>query len=110
MDPEEKAIRFNKEKRQWTLVDFKTVEGMVEVLEFGTKKYAANNWKKGLKTTEISESLMRHLFAYLEGEDIDEESGLPHVDHIQCNAMFLAYTHKFKPEFDTRYKDSSKNT
>jgi hypothetical protein len=67
-----------------------------------------NNWKAGLKHTEVAESLMRHLVAFLGGEDNDPESGLPHVDHIQCNAMFLAYMTKFKKELDDRYKDDNK--
>jgi hypothetical protein len=28
---------------------------------------------------EINKSLTRHLFAYLDGEDIDEESGCKHI-------------------------------
>lgn len=101
----EQALRYNEKKRQWTLVDFHSLEVMVEVLEFGAKKYTADNWKKGLPTTQIVESLLRHTFAYLNGEDEDPESGLPHTGHILCNAMFLAHMHKFKPEFDDRTKN-----
>jgi hypothetical protein len=99
-----KALRYNKHKRRWALVDFDSLEDMVKVLEFGANKYSDNNWKKGLKTTEIAESLMRHLFTYLQGEDIDTESNLSHTGHILCNAMFLAYMMKNKPEFDSREK------
>lgn len=80
------------------------------ILEDNCLVYSGDdNWKLGLKTKGITESLMRHLIAYLRGEDIDHESGLPHVDHIQCNAMFLAYMTKFKPEFDNRTIDTNKN-
>ncbi len=105
---ENKGLRYNTGKRKWSLVDFDTLSGMVEVLEFGSLKYSAHNWRNGLKHTEIAESLMRHLVAFLGGEDNDPESGLPHVDHIQCNAMFLAYMTKFKKELDDRYKDDNK--
>lgn len=105
----EHGLRYNTGKPRWSLVDFDTLEGMVKVLEFGASKYSDDNWKLGLKTKGITESLMRHLVAYLRGEDIDQESGLPHVDHIQCNAMFLAYMAKFKPEFDNRTIDTNKN-
>jgi len=103
--------RFNEGKPRWSLVDFKSLEGMVRVLEFGADKYGDFNWQKGLKTTEICESLMRHLFAYLRGEDLDSESGLRHIDHIMCNSMFLSYMDSNRPDFDTRqdrdngYKD-----
>ncbi|MDK7375491.1 MULTISPECIES: dATP/dGTP diphosphohydrolase domain-containing protein [Weeksella] len=102
------AVRYNGEKLRWSLVDFDALEDMVKVLEFGAKKYADNNWKKGLFTTEICESLIRHLTAYMRGEDIDPESGLPHTGHILCNAMFLSYMQRFKPDFDTRHRDNNK--
>lgn len=98
------ALRFNEEKPNWGLVDFTSLVPMVRVLEFGAQKYAPNNWKKGLPTVEVCESLLRHVFAYLEGEDNDPESGLPHVGHILCNAMFLSHMSK-RPEMDTRDKE-----
>jgi hypothetical protein len=102
------ALRYNTGKLRWSLVDFDALEDMVRVLEFGATKYSDDNWKQGLKTTELFESLMRHMTAYMRGEDLDSESGLPHTGHILCNAMFLSYMHRFKPEFDTRRKDDNK--
>lgn len=104
----EQGDRKNENKLRWSLVDFESLKPMVEVLEFGAKKYDDHNWKKGLKTTEICESLIRHLTAYMNGEDNDLESGLPHVGHIMCNAMFLSHMHEFKKEFDTRYRTNEK--
>ena len=101
--------RFNQGKLKWSLVDFDAFEEMVKVLEFGCKKYDANNWKKGLKTTEVLESMQRHINAILRGEDIDPESGLNHYGHIQCNAMFLGYMFKYMKEtMDNRFKDINK--
>lgn len=99
----EKGLRYNEGKRKWSLVDFDALSGMVEVLEFGACKYAPYNWKKGLPTTEICESMLRHIFAYLNGETVDPESGISHVGHIQCNAMFLGNMSK-RNEWDDREK------
>jgi hypothetical protein len=44
-----------------------------------------------LDRKEILESSMRHLTALLDGEEVDQESGLPHTGHIQCNMMFYNY-------------------
>ena len=107
-DIEINALRYNSGKLRWSLVEFDSLEDMVKVLEFGAKKYSDDNWKKGLMTDEIAESLMRHLFAYLRGEDLDPESGLPHTGHIMCNAMFLSYMYKFSPKFDGRRIDKNK--
>lgn len=84
-------MRFNKGKLEWSLVDFESLEDMVRVLEFGAKKYKRDNWKKEMSVRKIIESMLRHTFALLKGELNDKESGLPHVGHIQSNAMFLAY-------------------
>jgi hypothetical protein len=87
-EEKEQALRYNQGKLEWSLVDFKSLEGMVRVLEMGAKKYDRHNWKKGMPVTQVSESLMRHLFAFLNGEDYDKESGLHHMSHVMCNAMF----------------------
>jgi hypothetical protein len=97
------ADRFNEGKRQWALVDFESLEPMVEVLEFGAKKYSPDNWKKGLPVRSIVESLLRHIFAFLRGQDKDPESGISHIGHMMCNLMFLSYVMKHKKEeFDNR--------
>lgn len=84
-----KALRYNSDKPKYSLLDLKSMEPGVRVLEFGAKKYAPNNWKKGMPMSEILDSMMRHIAALQSGEYIDPESGLPHTGHIQCNALFL---------------------
>lgn len=69
---------------------------------FGAQKYSAHNWKGGLKYTEICESMQRHMNSFQEGEDVDPESGLPHIGHILCNAMFLSYMYQVRKDMDDR--------
>lgn len=64
---------------------------MIQVLEFGATKYEPFNWQRGLDKREILESLQRHLAKLFDGEEIDTESGLHHIGHIMCNAMFYSY-------------------
>lgn len=104
----ELGARFNEGKLRFSLVDFDALEDLVRVLEYGSQKYDDHNWKKGLKSTEICESLLRHIFAFLRGEDKDNESGESHIGHIMANAMFLSYMMKFRPDLDTRYVDPNK--
>jgi hypothetical protein len=101
-DKQEQALRYNQGKLQWSLVDFDSLEGLVRVLEHGAAKYAPDNWKKGMPVTQVSESLMRHLFAFLRGEDVDPESGCRHISHVMCNTMFLEYIMREKPHYDNR--------
>lgn len=91
-----KAARFNEGKPQWSYVHFDSLIPMVRVLEFGALKYAPRNWQKPMDTTKILESMQRHLAALFDGEEVDEESGISHMGHIMCNAMFYNYHIKRK--------------
>lgn len=84
-----KADRYNNGKAKYSMIDLTCLEPCARVLEFGAKKYARDNWKKGLPISEVLDSLLRHISAIQRGEFIDPESGLSHVGHIQCNALFL---------------------
>ena len=99
------ALRYNSGKKKWSLVDFKSLEPMVDVLEFGAEKYAKWNWCKGMPVSAVSERLLRHMFAFLQGEDKDPESGIDHLGHIMCNAMFLSYIMREKSQYDDRSRE-----
>ncbi len=89
-DSDDKASRYNNGKPQYSLINLECLEPMVRVLEFGAQKYSRNNWLKGMEQTQILNSMLRHISKLLNGELIDEESGLSHIGHIQANALFLA--------------------
>lgn len=100
----EKGLRLNGGKLKWSLVPFDALAPMVRVLQFGSKKYAPYNWQKGLSVVECVESLLRHTFAFLDGEDLDPESNEEHIGHIQANILFISWLLENKPEFDDRIK------
>ena len=96
--------RNNQGKLRWSLLDMKTLEGLVQVLMMGAKKYSDYNWQKGLPINEVYESLIRHLVSFMDGEDNDAESGLSHLDHALCNIYFMKWFMDNKPEMDNRRK------
>jgi hypothetical protein len=99
-----RGLRFNTSKAKWSLVPQSALLPMVQVLEFGAIKYDAHNWMKGLSIVEICESMKRHLDSFMEGEDMDSESKLSHIGHIQCNALFLSWMMEHRPDMDDRFK------
>ncbi len=60
-----------------------------KVLEYGAKKYAPQNFRKGLDWSRLYGAALRHLFAWNESEDFDPESGLPHLAHAGCCILML---------------------
>ncbi len=104
------AIKFDEEKPRMELLSRVALEGCARVLTFGAKKYASDNWRNGFKWRRLIGAAMRHLTAIMDGEDIDPESGLPHVDHLACCVMFLSEHQKKKLGSDDRwtYSNSTK--
>ena len=100
------ADRFNNGKPDLVyLLDFpEAIRELAEVAEYGANKYSRHNWKKGLKVRSVASSLLRHLAVYIDGEDVDGESGLPHTGAIVWNAMVLAEMAK---RFDMDDRDRS---
>ena len=84
------------------VLSFNCLEGACRVFEYGTKKYAAWNWAKGMPWSVPLGCALRHIQAVLDGEFIDDESGLPHIDHVFSNLIMLDYFEKHYPEGDDR--------
>jgi len=79
-------------KRRYSLLPKGAVNSVVDVLEFGSKKYADNNWQKVPDAkTRYYDAAMRHLDAWLNGDLKDAETGLPHLAHAICCLMFLMW-------------------
>jgi hypothetical protein len=60
-------------------------------MSLGAKKYGEFNWRAAkIRATVYDEAALRHIFALLDGQDTDEESGLPHEAHVMaCMAIKL---------------------
>ena len=104
LNEHEHATRHNEGKPKFSILDEmpSALEGVVRVLEDGAKVYGRRNYQKGLPLSEVYDSMRRHQLAWLNGEDLDKKSGLPHVDHILANALFLAELTRRTPHMDDR--------
>jgi len=62
------------------------------VFRMGATKYSDRNWERGMPWSKCLGPLMRHLFKWMMGEKLDEESGHHHLAHVCFNALaLLAY-------------------
>jgi hypothetical protein len=75
---------------------------LAKVLTHGAKKYDARNWEQGISWSRLIAAVLRHTWAYLSGETNDPETGLSHMAHVLCEAMFLVHYEQTKKEFDDR--------
>lgn len=86
------GTKFDAAKRRWDLLPFGSVERIVDVITFGARKYAPNNWQKLADPDDrYFAALMRHLVAWRAGERVDPDSGLGHLSHAGCNLVFLMW-------------------
>jgi len=96
-------MKFDDGKRDWSLLPYDSIEEIAKVLEFGKLKYAAWNWTEGggFKYTRVFNASMRHLLAFMRGEDKDPDSGLSHIAHLGCNVLFLLHFILNKEKYNT---------
>ena len=88
----EGSLKYDGDKPQMDLCPLSSVYAVSQVLTFGAEKYSANGWKDVPNArARYTAAMLRHMTQVQDGEVWDEDSGLPHADHIACNAMFLSW-------------------
>lgn len=69
-----------------TLTPVSLIDAVTAVRMYGNEKYHdPENWRQ-VEPQRYRDALYRHWLAYLKGEKIDLESGLPHLWHLATNA------------------------
>lgn len=76
---------------------------VAEVYGKGAEKYEANNWRRGYDWSLAYAAMMRHLHAFWNGEDLDRESGLPHLAHAVFHCLTLLTFMVEHPQYDDRW-------
>ena len=86
------GVKYDSGKLQWTLLPFRAINEVLEVLTFGAKKYAADNWKIVPEArTRYVDAAFRHLTAWHLKERLDGETGKSHLAHAICCLLFLLW-------------------
>lgn len=98
----------DKEKIPMELLSHDALLAIAEVFGHGRVKYGAFNYREGIEYGRLIGAAYRHLGAFNKGEDIDPESGLPHIAHLAATAVMLLDMIREYPELDNRYKKDKK--
>ena len=83
------GIKYDSEKPKMNLLPPKAIVEVAKVLTFGAEKYGAENWKE-LEDLQnrYTAGALRHIFAHMDGEKLDSETGLSHMAHALCCLLF----------------------
>jgi len=111
LKPRDEGKKFDKGKPRMDLIPPEAVFAIAETLRYGAeeKDYGERNWEKGIKATRLFAAAQRHLWKWLSGKDIDEESNLPHLYHAICELAMLIATVERMPHLDDRPKMERKD-
>lgn len=75
-------------KPEPTLVYSELIEAIARVRRYGIEKHGTSeDWRSTPRVLHF-DAMLRHVYAYMRGEDKDVESGLPHLWHAAANIMF----------------------
>jgi hypothetical protein len=84
------GVKYDNGKPQWSLLPFKALGQVVDVLTYGAKKYSPDNWKKVPDARRrYTDAGFRHFTAYASGETHDPETGKHHLAHAICCMLYL---------------------
>lgn len=82
--------KFDAGKPRYDLMPFAALDEVGRVLGYGAEKYGPENWRRvpDANARYIAAAL-RHISAYQQGKEFDEESGLPHLAHALTSLLFV---------------------
>jgi len=84
--------KLDQNKPRMSLLPKGVLNAVIRVLEFGAKKYQADNWKHVPDAkTRYYDAMQRHIDAWWQGEQKDSETGESHLAHAVCCALFLMW-------------------
>jgi hypothetical protein len=83
---------FDEGKPRVDLIPVLSLIELGKVMDYGANKYGQHNWSQYAGRwawTQLIASCLRHLYAWMLGEDLDKESGLNHLAHALANITML---------------------
>lgn len=88
-DKPKEAMRFTEGKLRFDLLPIEALIELTRVFDMGAIKYDDNNWRKGMKWSQVYRPIFSHLFKWLSGQEIDKETGCHHLAMVAWNALVL---------------------
>jgi len=93
---------------RFDLIPPEALQKLAEHYGVGAIKYGEHNWRKGFEWSKSFAAMQRHAHAFWAGEDLDPETGKPHMSAVAFHALTLLVFMDEQPDFDDRFKGGTK--
>lgn len=105
---ENNAAKNDLEKPDLSHVPVEFLNAVAQAFMVGEKKYGRYNYYKGHKASQLIAAAMRHLTAWMNGEENDPVDGQPHLGSVGACVAMLLKQQKLGTLIDNRYKEEKK--
>ena len=103
--PSGKAKTYDDGKLPLAWLPWAAIDGLSEVQQYGHNKYKDfNNYRKGMEVSRNISCALRHIRDFMDGHDVDAESGHHPLKHAMCRLAFILQNLHDNVAIDDRYK------
>lgn len=100
-----KALTFDDGKAPLASLPPAGLTAVARVQAHGKRKYGDDqNYRKGMEATRQMSCALRHIYAWLDGETLDKESGESHLAHATARLLFCLQNQADGTLIDDRHK------
>jgi len=106
-NPDNPKDKFGKVKPCVSLIPPVAILAEALVAALGAHKYGPFNWReKPVNARTYADAAMRHLQAWLDGDELDDESRVSHLAHVRSCMAILIDAQSTGNMIDDRFKTS----
>ena len=96
------GVKYDQDKIRMDLLPVGPLKELAKTYTIGSKKYGDLNYLGGMSWSKIYGAMLRHLVAWIDGEQIDPENEQHHLAAVAWGAFTLMEYEKLFPELDNR--------
>lgn len=98
------GLKHDSEKPLLAYIPKAALDAEGKAFGYGARKYEAWNYRNGIAVSRTVSAALRHISQFLDGEDLDQESGAHHLGSARANLAMALDTLAHHPQLDDRFK------